>query len=1301
MSSSVGAKAPGSPGATEPARKRTFGLGRFLGGRKAPPLAVPAVAAARDAAPAAAQAASPASDAGHATDDFFARPSPAARSSSALSSDGADFLAGVFDDEPEPPPASFFSRAPQQHARPPPQHDAAPPADGAAAARGDGARRTPRATAAAAAWQAPPPAAAAPVAAAAPPAEPAPSTVPGAEAVLFKLAQLIGLSTEKRLGSSSKPPAVNYAKMFRLLDVDAHERIQRRDWATGLRQILGLSSSDVSDGELLTLHDVLAAGAGCATLAELASFAKAAQDDDALDRYAAAPARADGAEVAQRDAARGRHTDFSNDGDWRHAGDEPRESSPRKPSAAAARARDEAARAVQARDAAARARDKDAVQLCLWRLTLHAHEADPAEAGAEAPSLAAFFRRRRFDASHRISRPHWVRDIRGAFGLDADDEAPDCAEEALLLLFDELAREAAGDTADTADCSVSFCELAAFARGAAASTRARGLEHARAELLAEEEAREDAQQRRIAARARGITSASDDEEDEAPGAAASRGVDDDAKRRAAAVRDAFRFLGAGPVSTGVVSAPTSPGPVRKVAAAASSPKAAAPAAVVAPPSPVAVAGRLAPAFSRFGVKRTLFNRSASAVPQPTAAPAAAPVVSADVPAGVASPPRKQTPAGRKAHSLPPPKTPTIAKTATIAAGAAAAAGVTIFFGEGSSVGDGSPVPEVRPEDRSPATSPPAASPVFPHHFDDSFESSVVRHSCLTVPLEDDEDDDSDGGAPSGDESPRGAPSNVAVQRDSSDVEDDSSDGCGAPAPEFSPRGAPASWASRGRAASVGSGCYVPAPRPAPPFETPQRRRSDSVDAGLPGLGDGTPLFRLLDKMRLEMPQSPKPCSEPGRSLAHLESLGPARDEWGSDGDLAAMEAAMEAAQLQCARLTNTAIDAARLRSPSHDGSKEAIHRWQRAQDPAETPADAAPASEAPRVIAPLALAPAVERDEDPVIVIVSPLLRLVNSPPPPRPRSIASPLPLPRTVVAAVAPREAAAAAAVAPREAAAAAAVAPREATAAAAVASLPPPRAAAVAPREAAAAAVARLRLAAITPGPVMAAYEAALSPLGSTSSLEIDFAHREAPPLPEDAWPLRRPGGGDVADGVVVGAWMDALEELTIAATPRSLAASPGSEARSPDSARSDGFVVFTQSAKKLAASMDVRGRFQPQARAPAWGAAPAARRLRPDVDEVDMDLVDLPRPPSVSSSLSSGETSWFDDGVGADDGDADDSAADAPSPFADALSLMLEEDAAPTAWAFAVSDAAADDLYDAEDDPDRALDLALHAPPPAAA
>mmetsp|Transcript_21678 Transcript_21678/g.73453 ORF Transcript_21678/g.73453 Transcript_21678/m.73453 type:complete len:272 (-) Transcript_21678:150-965(-) len=118
-------------------------------------------------------------------------------------------------------------------------------------------------------------------------------------------------------------------------------------------------------------------------------------------------------------------------------------------------------------------------------------------------------------------------------------------------------------------------------------------------------------------------------------------------------------------------------------------------------------------------------------------------------------------------------------------------------------------------------------------------------------------------------------------------------------------------------------------------------------------------------------------------------------------------------------------------------------------------------------------------------------------------------------------------------------------------------------------------------------------------------------------------------------------------------------------------------------------------------PGGAPPPAARRLRPDVDEVDMDLVDLPRPPSVSSSLSSGETSWFDDGVGADDGDADDSAADAPSPFADALSLMLEEDAAPTAWAFAVSDAAADDLYDAEDDPDRALDLALHAPPPAAA
>jgi len=102
----------------------------------------------------------------------------------------------------------------------------------------------------------------------------------GADLVLYKLAQKIGLDSDgatSGFGSTHHPGHVNYFKMFQQMDQDRNREIELEEFNQAIRKTLGIGSPQCSDAELLCMFGAMdGSGNGKVTLKEFAAFARGA-----------------------------------------------------------------------------------------------------------------------------------------------------------------------------------------------------------------------------------------------------------------------------------------------------------------------------------------------------------------------------------------------------------------------------------------------------------------------------------------------------------------------------------------------------------------------------------------------------------------------------------------------------------------------------------------------------------------------------------------------------------------------------------------------------------------------------------------------------------------------------------------------------------------------------------------------------------------------------------------------------------------------------------------------------------------
>ena len=108
-----------------------------------------------------------------------------------------------------------------------------------------------------------------------------PEGLAAAEKVLYKLHQVLDHEGDQALsgfGETYAAPTVNYYHMFKKIDLDGNRQIGRDEWVITMRRVLVVKEADVSDVELMAVYDAVDDNKnGTISLSEFAAFAKGAR----------------------------------------------------------------------------------------------------------------------------------------------------------------------------------------------------------------------------------------------------------------------------------------------------------------------------------------------------------------------------------------------------------------------------------------------------------------------------------------------------------------------------------------------------------------------------------------------------------------------------------------------------------------------------------------------------------------------------------------------------------------------------------------------------------------------------------------------------------------------------------------------------------------------------------------------------------------------------------------------------------------------------------------------------------------
>lgn len=283
-----------------------------------------------------------------------------------------------------------------------------------------------------------------------------PPELPAADVVLCKLNRLLAVEGDRRtsgFGRTYKAPTVNYFTQFRKLDTDHNRIIERDEWVHSLRGVVGVTKEQVSDKDLMKLFDAIDEDkSGGITLNEWAAFAKGAQGacnfDDGPYQYG--PCQSAASPVDDVPLAY-----FPRDDNKEDANVMPRYSDKK---------------VVQHRNGADYNEPEglDALHLVLWHLANHVR----GDSGADSTNMVhpgyvsyhSMFKVLDIDKNNNISRKEWALVLRRHVGV-----GPCVTDDDLLHLFNAIDTDKSN--------GISLAEFAAFARGAAGHTHARGLAH--------------------------------------------------------------------------------------------------------------------------------------------------------------------------------------------------------------------------------------------------------------------------------------------------------------------------------------------------------------------------------------------------------------------------------------------------------------------------------------------------------------------------------------------------------------------------------------------------------------------------------------------------------------------------------------------------------------------------------------------------------------------------------------------------------------------------------------------------------
>ncbi|KAK7242533.1 hypothetical protein SO694_00017349 [Aureococcus anophagefferens] len=106
----------------------------------------------------------------------------------------------------------------------------------------------------------------------------APESLAAAEKVLFKLHQVLSHEGDNAIsgfGETYAAPTVNYHTMFKAVDLDGNRQIERDEWNKVMRRVLCLKGAELSDDELMAVYDAVDDNHnGTISLQEFAAFAR-------------------------------------------------------------------------------------------------------------------------------------------------------------------------------------------------------------------------------------------------------------------------------------------------------------------------------------------------------------------------------------------------------------------------------------------------------------------------------------------------------------------------------------------------------------------------------------------------------------------------------------------------------------------------------------------------------------------------------------------------------------------------------------------------------------------------------------------------------------------------------------------------------------------------------------------------------------------------------------------------------------------------------------------------------------------
>lgn len=275
-----------------------------------------------------------------------------------------------------------------------------------------------------------------------------PDSLSAAEMVLFKLHAVLSHEGDKAtsgFGETYAAPTVNYHTMFKVLDMDANQLVERGEWTRVIRRVLAIKTSDINDEELMVVYEAVDVDkSGSISLGEWAAFARGG-----------------------RWTSPHHHQGHIQSTSWGMKDNVSRNTRVDAPTANMPHYSDRKLTQCIKGKHHAEPEGLDKLHLILWHLA-QATESDKKTGRVSINpgnnNFNAMYKKLNLDKNNRVTREDWALVLRRHVGVGrhvSDDD--------LASIFDEMDKDNNG--------TISLAEFAAFARGAATPSAARGLSH--------------------------------------------------------------------------------------------------------------------------------------------------------------------------------------------------------------------------------------------------------------------------------------------------------------------------------------------------------------------------------------------------------------------------------------------------------------------------------------------------------------------------------------------------------------------------------------------------------------------------------------------------------------------------------------------------------------------------------------------------------------------------------------------------------------------------------------------------------